>query len=268
VIARFAQIDPLADMFGQESVSSYAAFWNNPIRYQDKWGLCPECPFILDPSIGYEVPSVDGHTYKYQGDGLWKNLTKGGTDFILLKPVQIKPKTEKDKEEEENDWLNGLQLGLDILGSTEIPVASQVGDIVSGIISLIEGDFVGAGLSAGGAIVPGLSQAKLARNAAKVVSKATKTGTNVVYQGIDKGTGAVKYVGITQRAPAVRFGEHLNSGTAKSLLDYRVVPGATNMSRIDARIMEQTLINQHGLNNLLNIRNSIAPKNWWQYGIK
>lgn len=93
-------------------------------------------------------------------------------------------------------------------------------------------------------------------------------GTNVVYQGFDKATGAVKYVGITERAPLVRFGEHLNSGTGKALLDYRVVPGATNLSRIDARIMEQTLINQHGLNNLLNIRNSIAPKNWWQYGIK
>lgn len=98
---------------------------------------------------------------------------------------------------------------------------------------------------------------------------AAKGGTNVVYQGFDKATGAVKYVGITQRALAVRFGEHLNSiGTGKDLLRYRAVPGATNMSRIDTRIMEQTLINQHGLNNLLNLRNSIAPKYWWQYGIK
>jgi hypothetical protein len=71
-----------------------------------------------------------------------------------------------------------------------------------------------------------------------------------------------------QRAPLVRFGEHLNSGTGKALLDYRVVSNATKLSRIDARIIEQTLINKHGLGNLLNIRNSIAPKNWWQYGIK
>ncbi|MBX3102795.1 MAG: hypothetical protein KF690_09825 [Bacteroidetes bacterium] len=93
-------------------------------------------------------------------------------------------------------------------------------------------------------------------------------GANVVYQGIDKATGAVKYVGITERAPAIRFGEHISSGTVKSLLDYRVVPGATNLSRLDARIIEQKLINQHGLNNLLNIRNSIAPKYWFKYGIK
>jgi RHS repeat-associated protein len=42
VIARFAQVDPLADLFGQETVSSYAAFWNSPVTFQDKWGFVPE----------------------------------------------------------------------------------------------------------------------------------------------------------------------------------------------------------------------------------
>ena len=32
-------MDPLADMFGQQSVSPYSAFWNNPMRFEDKWGL-------------------------------------------------------------------------------------------------------------------------------------------------------------------------------------------------------------------------------------
>ncbi len=99
---------------------------------------------------------------------------------------------------------------------------------------------------------------------------AAKGGTNLVYQGFDK-AGALRYVGITERE-AVRFGEHLSSGTAKSLLRYEVVPGATNLSRTGARIWEQTLINQNGLQKngglLLNRINSIAPKNWSQYGIK
>jgi len=111
-----------------------------------------------------------------------------------------------------------------------------------------------------------------ARQAVKVLviseeAVVAANGTNSVYQGFDKVSGLVKYVGITKRSPLVRFGEHLNSKTSKALLDYRVVPGATNLSRIDARIMEQTLINQHGLGNLLNKINSIAPKNWLQYGI-
>jgi RHS repeat-associated protein len=94
-------------------------------------------------------------------------------------------------------------------------------------------------------------------------------GSNVVYQGFDKVTGAVKYVGITKRNPLIRFGEHeLALGTGREFLRYSVVPGATNLNRINARIWEQTLINKHGLDNLLNIRNSIAPKYWLLHGIK
>lgn len=99
---------------------------------------------------------------------------------------------------------------------------------------------------------------------------AAESGTNLVYQGFDK-AGVVRYVGITEREATVRFGEHLSSGTAKSLLRYEVVPSATNLSRAGARVGEQTLINQYGLQKngglLLNKINSIAPKNWWQYGI-
>lgn len=52
-----------------------------------------------------------------------------------------------------------------------------------------------------------------------------------------------------------------------ALLRYEVVPGATGLSRLDARIIEQQMINHYGLSNLLNIRNSIAPKYWGKYGI-
>lgn len=102
-------------------------------------------------------------------------------------------------------------------------------------------------------------------------AEAAKGGSRVVYQGLDA-AGKVRYVGITGRDAAVRFGEHLNSGTARSLLDYRVIDGATGLSKTGARVWEQTLINQYGLQKnggmLLNKVNSIAPKYWWQYGIK
>jgi hypothetical protein len=99
---------------------------------------------------------------------------------------------------------------------------------------------------------------------------AAKGGSHLVYEGLDA-AGKVKYVGITGRDAAVRFSEHLNSGTARSLLDYNVIKGAEGLSKTQARIWEQTLINQYGLQKnggqLLNKINSIAPKNWWQYGI-
>ena len=78
--------------------------------------------------------------------------------------------------------LNNVQTGLDIGGSSEIPIFSQLCDILSGGISAYNGDWVGAGMSLGGAIIPGLSQAKLARRGLKLVDAATN---------VDK----VKYIG-------------------------------------------------------------------------
>ena len=90
--------------------------------------------------------------------------------------------------------------------------------------------------------------------------------TNVVYQGVDA-AGNVRYVGITSRPPAVRFAEHAASGTARSALQYRVIDGATGLTRTQARIWEQILINNYGMQKngglLLNKINSIAPKHWW-----
>jgi RHS repeat-associated protein len=133
---------------------------------------------------------------------------------------------------------------------------------------LVKGDYIAATAAFGFALfdVFTLGSATGLRSG-YTFAKGVSQGTNVVYQGFNK-AGVVEYVGITGRDAAVRFGEHLSSGTAKSLLRYEVVPGATNLSRTGARVWEQTLINQHGLNNLLNVRNSIAPKYWFQYGIK
>ena len=66
-------------------------------------------------------------------------------------------------------------------------------------------------------------------------------GTNTVYRGLDA-AGKVRYVGITNRAPAVRFAEHLGSGTNKAHLRYEAIPGASNLSRTGARVWEQGLI--------------------------
>jgi hypothetical protein len=102
------------------------------------------------------------------------------------------------------------------------------------------------------------------------VAGVAKGGTNVVYQGVDV-AGKVRYVGITAREPAIRFAEHAASGTVRSPLQYNVIKGAESLNRTQARIWEQTLINQYGLGKnggqLFNSINSIAPKYWWQHSI-
>lgn len=79
-------------------------------------------------------------------------------------------------------------------------------------------------------------------------------------------------MGITERDPQIRWDEHGNSGTERVGLDYRTIKGGANLNKIDARIMEQKLINQYRLGRnggqLYNKINSIAPKYWQKYGIK
>lgn len=47
-VGRFWHIDPLADHPNQFSLSPYNAFWNNPVRYTDPDGRCPDCPTWWD----------------------------------------------------------------------------------------------------------------------------------------------------------------------------------------------------------------------------
>ena len=91
-------------------------------------------------------------------------------------------------------------------------------------------------------------------------------GSYSVYQGVDKTTGEVKYVGITKRQPCIRWAEHQASGTNRANLDYRVLYSGLN--KTSARIQEQSIINQYGLGNLYNKINSISPLFWDYYGIK
>lgn len=68
--------------------------------------------------------------------------------------------------------LGQVQLALDGLGSTEIPILSQLGDLGSAGISFYQGDNSGALLSLGGMVIPGLSQIKLVRQAHHLIPNA------------------------------------------------------------------------------------------------
>ena len=95
------------------------------------------------------------------------------------------------------------------------------------------------------------------------------SGTNSVYVGTDN-EGLVRYVGITERQPELRFAEHLKSQAPRATLDYGSINGINNLSRIQARIIEQNLINAYGFGKhgyLFNKINSISPRYWDKWGI-
>ena len=96
----------------------------------------------------------------------------------------------------------------------------------------------------------------------------TGTGNVSVYVGSESGN--VRYIGITND-PERRFLQHLRSGTIRETLDYHVLKDAVGLSRMQARVIEQNLINYYRLNSvnypIYNKINSIAPRYWNDNGI-
>jgi hypothetical protein len=89
-------VDPLADHPNQIGMSPYSAFWNNPIRYNDPDGRCPECPDEVYVPIadhvygaqvgdvtnnGWEVARVDQNESGFQG-ALYKGTYNDKTEYI------------------------------------------------------------------------------------------------------------------------------------------------------------------------------------------
>lgn len=190
-----------------------------------------------------------------------------------------------DLKESVNTGLDVFQTVLDVVGL--IPVIGEPVDLVNGVIYLGRGKYVDAGLSFV-AIIPVVGSVgtggKLFTKGVKVVDtidtvndtrklintvdtindtqkiinkiEPVVTGTNVVYQSVVD--GVVKYVGITNDF-ARRAGEH------DAIRIIQKIPGLSQLSRYDARAVEQALIEYNKLakngGTLDNLINSIATTN-------
>mgnify|MGYP000689262523 CR=1 FL=1 len=166
------------------------------------------------------------------------------------------------RDKRSSKQLDVFQSGLDGFGN--VPVLGEAFDFTNGVVSGLRGNYGEAGVNfacmipIGGNFVSG----------GKIIYKNTPKVYDV-YHGLDA-SGAIKYVGITSRNPLVRFSEHAGSiGTGRELLRYDVI--SSGLTKQQARVLEQTIINTHGLEKnggqLLNRINSIAPKNWEKFGI-
>jgi len=74
----WGSVDPLADHTNQIGLSPYAAFWNNPIRFNDPDGMCPECEEnIKNPIVGESTYISSGNILYSYDKGGWTQ--EGGT---------------------------------------------------------------------------------------------------------------------------------------------------------------------------------------------
>ncbi|WP_133473325.1 RHS repeat-associated core domain-containing protein [Sediminibacterium goheungense] len=281
-IGRFTQLDPLT--WEYPDLTPYQYSGNDPIANVDLDGLEPLTS--ISSGLGQvnmlnevvvqgirKTASVTGSFFKGLGNSVWSTLK--AVKHVVTNPIQTVKgignaiahpiETGKALYAHAKDTYNAFKEGdaekrAEILGN----LTGDIGQIFIGTAA------ANAGLKLARVSSVTKKIVKVVENT-RVVKPAAKGGSHLVYEGLDA-AGKVRYVGITGRDAAVRFGEHLNSGTARSLLDYRVIDGATGLSKTGARVWEQTLINQYGLQKnggmLLNKVNSIAPKYWWQYGIK
>ncbi|WP_291276171.1 RHS repeat-associated core domain-containing protein, partial [Flavobacterium sp.] len=168
-IGRFVGMDYLSDMFCD--TSPYAFALNVPTIFSDPTGLCPECiKNVQNPTAGQSYTTSDGtvNIYTPNEDG------NGGIWVGQIEEVLVK--TEKPKEE--SNAVANTQLALDALGSTEIPIVSQIADIASAGIDFYNGDIGSGLLSLGGVFIPGLSQLKMAKKGLNIIESA---------DGINKG---------------------------------------------------------------------------------
>lgn len=149
-------------------------------------------------------------------------VATGGTEIISYLP-----------QETPTSVLDHIQTGLDIAGL--VPGFGEIADGANALIYLGKGDQMNAAIS-GAAMVPLLGWAATAFKFGKKSYK--------VSQAVDA-TGSVKYVGITSTEIVQREAKHKVKDAFKHLT-FEPVPGATELSRLDARIWEQTLINQYG----------------------
>jgi len=285
-LGRRANTDPIQVYYQ----SPYAVFDNSPIAKNDPNGDCTDCPESTPGTSGN--PSGNAYSQPDQSQPAEledfsisaKPITptnpaqaySGATPTLPADPNgSIRPSRDGLMSEwgkSNNSFgkatyglADGLYVTAQNLGLRQLQGRTNAVHLGGGMTNGNED--VGAFASAAGlAVMPfGGAEAEAFEVAADVMEQ----GTFSVYQGFNYTTGEVEYIGMTGREPSVRFAEHLRStGTGKELLRYRVVPGATKLTKMNARILEQKLINQHGLDNLLNMRNSIAPKYWEGLGIK
>ena len=111
VLGRWSVVDPLGDHPKQLGMSLYSAFWNNPIRYNDPDGKCPECEEnVNNPIDGLSYMSSGGAEYIF-GKGEW---TRNGRN--LDEVVVTTSKSDSNDFEENTSSLGDIGTGLSLAG--------------------------------------------------------------------------------------------------------------------------------------------------------
>jgi RHS repeat-associated protein len=228
---------PYADFNDPQTLNLYAYAGNNPISYADADGHS----YHICDAQGQNCSDVSDKDF----DQIIKNARTAG-EYWVNGNISLSDGTPGGSYKQTDVDLPGdpaaTQAAANMIGNGGMGMVNM---FMQNMAYSVVGGFIGQGI--------GLGIEALADGAGGAIN----TGTNAVYRSVNA-AGEVQYVGITNSL-ATRAGQHAGRFAIEE------IPGLSNLSRTDARAVEQVLIETHGLasngGTLLNKINSIASTN-------
>ena len=212
-----------------QAYNRYSYVLNNPVRHTDPSGhyLFEEDP--SDPWIFSDARSRSKNYWTHPEGGTLSSPSDVEVIAAITSPI----------------WMAAAVVGGIAVSEAVVAGGVAVGQLVSSLF---------AGASLDGDPTNELSAIYDSLSVDGDPSNEIRTGVNVVYRYVRD--GVTKYVGITN--DVLRRGrEHAaNRGWI-----IRPIEGLENLSRYDARAVEQYLIEHYSIDNLENMINSISPSN-------
>jgi RHS repeat-associated protein len=231
-LGRWLGVDPLADHPNQVDKSPYAAMWNNPIKYNDPDGRCPNC---ITGAIGAGIGALIGGGIEIAsqlynngsvndwsavgGSALQGGITGGAAGFTggasLLTTAAVAG-------------------GANVVGGTinrtiqgqQTTLGNVLTDATVGAVFGAGGKLIGSGLSSLSSSVSKQATSKLTNIASKVLADAGE-GSGAVY-------GTKAHSALAKAANGLKIGDNLVRTEVSYLNGEIVKHGTKGSARIDA----------------------------------